>query len=40
MPASMFALGSNGISDVVFRAVEGISCISPMAPLGDRALGL
>ena len=40
MPASMLARGSNGLRTLYSFAVEGISCISPMAPCGDRAFGL
>ena len=39
MPASMLAFGSNGLRTLYSRAVDGISCISPIAPLRERALG-
>src|SRR5579862_6179124 len=39
-PASTFCSGSNGLFTFNCRAVEGISCISPIAPLRETALGL
>src|SRR5476651_1166312 len=40
MPASMFDAGSYGSATAYCRAVAGISCMSPIAPLGDRARSL
>src|SRR5580704_7513462 len=39
-PASTFCCGSKGLVTFSCRAVCGISCISPIAPLRDTALGL
>ena len=36
----MFWAGSKGLTTPRAEAVAGMSCMSPMAPLGDRARGL
>src|SRR4051812_20001962 len=36
----MFCCGSNGLTTFRERAVCGISCINPMAPFRETALGL
>src|ERR1017187_10367685 len=38
-PASMFSFGSNGSFTPNSAAVSGMSCISPLAPLGETAHG-
>src|SRR5690349_1797758 len=40
MPASMFDVGSYGLATEYWRAVSGISCIRPIAPLLERARSL
>src|SRR5207248_4049807 len=39
-PPSMFCCGSYGSATLSWRAVEGINCISPTAPLRETACGL
>src|SRR6476661_8389207 len=39
-PASTFCSGSNGLATFSCRAVCGINCMSPIAPVRETALGL